>query len=162
MKHLKFRNIAMIIFSVIMVMALFTGCGNKQSDEVSGDVNKNEAGSEKSGSNGMNGKDEMNNSSVSSKDQEHVMISLPTMQCGTCKKNIETAVKKLDGIVSINVDKTEKIAHINYDKTKLDLPEIEGSITAAGYNANDKKADPEAYNNLDDCCKLPEDQKMKE
>lgn len=81
------------------------------------------------------------------------------MQCDICKKNIETAVKKLDGIVSIKVDKEKKVAHVEFDKSKSDLLKIENTITAAGYDANDKKADPEAYKKLDDCCKMPKDRK---
>jgi copper chaperone CopZ len=93
--------------------------------------------------------------------KDHVMIKVSSMQCGTCKKNIETAVKKVDGIIDINVDKEEKIAHVNFDKSKTDITKIENAITAAGYDANDKKADPKAYSELDDCCKLPKDQKEK-
>lgn len=90
---------------------------------------------------------------------EHIMINLPTMQCKICKKNIETAVKKLDGIEDINVVVKEKLAHINFDNSKTDLSKIENAITASGYDANDKKADQEAYKDLDDCCKLPKDRK---
>ena len=61
----------------------------------------------------------------------------------------------------MKVDKDEKVAHINYDKSKTDLTKIENAITMACYDANDKKADPTAYQNLDDCCKLPKDQKEK-
>ena len=89
-------------------------------------------------------------------------INLPTMQCGTCKKNIETAVKKVDGISECRVDKNAKVRHVNFDNSKTDVSKIESAVTAAGYNANDKQADPEAYNNLDDCCKLPKDRKEKD
>lgn len=101
----------------------------------------------------------LDNSSQQNNGVEKVDINLPSMQCGTCKKNIETAVKKLDGIETVNVVVKEKTAHINYDKSKTDLMKIESTITAAGYDANDKKADPEAYKELDDCCKLPKDRK---
>lgn len=65
----------------------------------------------------------------------------------------------VNGIENINVVVKEKTAHINYDKSKVDLMKIENTITEAGYDANDKKADPKAYENLDDCCKLPKDRK---
>jgi len=89
------------------------------------------------------------------------MVDLPTMQCSICKKNIEKAVNKVPGTIDVKVDKDKKVAHINYDKSKTDLSKIENAITMAGYDANDKKADKDAYNNLDDCCKLPKDQKEK-
>lgn len=142
---------------VVLVAALFiTGCGKKETTSITENDKKNTQQKEKS---------EMENNSQTNSgnsSQEHVMINLPTMQCGTCKKNIETAVKKIDGIESINVVVKEKTAHINYDKSKTDLTKIESTITAAGYDANDKKADPEAYKELDDCCKLPKDNKEKD
>ena len=97
----------------------------------------------------------------SDKNAEHTMVKLPSMQCSICKKNIEKAVNKVPGVINVKVDKDEKVAHINFDKTKTDILKIETAITMAGYDANEKKADPTAYNELDDCCKLPKDQKEK-
>ena len=90
----------------------------------------------------------------SSGQTEIIEIKLPTMQCGTCKKNIEGAVKKMDGIEEVNVVVKEKIAKVKFDKSKTDLNKIEGVIVSAGYQANDKPADKEAYDKLDDCCKI--------
>lgn len=164
MNNLKIRNILSALFAVLLITVLITGCGKKESNNTSESNKKTETESKNSGTSGMNKMENNMNSNMNSDmnsnmKQDHLMINLPTMQCGTCKENIETAVKKLDGIESINVDKKEKVAHINYDKAKVDLEKIETTITAAGYDANNKKADPEAYKNLDDCCKLPQDQK---
>ena len=82
-------------------------------------------------------------------------ITLPTVQCGMCKKTIEKAVKKLDGIVSISVDVDVKKAVVVFDDTKTSLTAIENTISKAGYEANSKKANKEAYDKLDDCCKMP-------
>lgn len=162
MNNLKIRNILSALFTVLLITVIFTGCGKKGSDDTSESNKKTETetesnNSETSGINKMGS--DMDSNMNSNMKQDHIMINLPTMQCSTCKKNIETAVKKLDGIESIDVVTKEKIAHINFDKSKLDLAKIESAITAAGYDANDKKADPEAYKELDDCCKLPKDQK---
>lgn len=92
---------------------------------------------------------------------EVVTISLPTIQCNTCKSNIKKAFKDADGVNDVDVNVKEKTVKISYDKTKTDLSKIESTITSAGYDANDKKADPNAYEGLDDCCKKPEDQKEK-
>jgi hypothetical protein len=48
---------------------------------------------------------------------------------------------------------------VNFDKSVTNLGKIENAITAVGYDANSKKADPDAYSKLDDCCKLPQDRK---
>jgi len=148
------RNILPVLFIVLSAAILITGCGKKETNEVTDSKKTNETSADNTA---MKKSDEMSDKNNS----DHIMINLPTMQCSTCKKNIETAVKKLDGIENINVVVKEKVAHINYDKSKTDLTKIESTITAAGYDANDKKADPEAYKELDDCCKLPKDQKEK-
>jgi mercuric ion binding protein len=85
---------------------------------------------------------------------EIVKINLPTMQCATCKKNIETALKKVDGVNSVNVSVKDKIATIDYDKTKINQDKIETEITHVGYDANGKKKDEAAYEKLADCCKI--------
>ncbi len=139
------RSIVLIAFAVLVTAVIITGCGKKESNEATDNKKLNE----------HSGMTKHESSS------DHIMINLPTMQCSTCKKNIETAVKKLDGIESIDVVVKEKTAHINFDKSKTDVGKIESAITAAGYDANDKKADPEAYKELDDCCKLPKDRKEK-
>jgi copper chaperone CopZ len=145
MENIFLKKIAFIAVLFIIV-SLYISCGKK--NEIS-DSHKND------------NKQNMNNEMQVSNDAntEHTMIKLPTMQCKICKKNIENAVKKVPGVISVNVDVEDKIAHINYDKSKTDLSKIELAITMAGYDANDKKADPSAYENLDDCCKLPKDRK---
>lgn len=85
-------------------------------------------------------------------------IKVPTIQCGSCKSAVEKAVKALDGVTSAKADLKKKFVAVEFVPAKLNLEKIETAITLAGYAANDKKADPEAYEKLDDCCKLPEDQ----
>lgn len=85
---------------------------------------------------------------------EIVKIDLPTLQCATCKKTIETALKKVDGVNSINVSVKDKNATIDYDKAKLNQDKIETEITLAGYDANGKKKNEAAYEKLEDCCKI--------
>lgn len=149
------KTVLFILAAVLSISVFITGCGKKESANNTENKKQNTQQTEKSAGE----QNTQSNSKSDNQDKEHVMIRLSTMQCSTCKKNIETAVKKLDGIESINVVVKEKVAHINYDKSKTDLSKIENTITSAGYDANDKKADPEAYKKLDDCCKLPEDRK---
>lgn len=140
---------------ILIAVTLFFGCGKKESTENQNDsqhMNQNQ---------NMDKNMDKNMNTSTDKNAEHIMIKLPSMQCNICKKNIEKAVNKVPGTIDVKVDKNEKVAHINYDKSKTDLSKIENAITMAGYDANDKKADPSAYQNLDDCCKLPKDQKEK-
>jgi len=134
-----------LYFAVMITLFIVSGCGkgdknstdNKPSDQKTEIIQ----GSEQSGNN-------------SSGQSEVIEIKLPTMQCGTCKKNIEGAVKKMDGIEEINVVVKEKVAKVKYDKSKTDLNKIESVIVSAGYQANNKPANKEAYDKLDDCCKI--------
>jgi len=139
-----------ILFAAILLF----GCGKKEGTENQPENQK----TDQTQTDHMESKDE-NMKTSTDKNAEHVTVKLPTMQCSICKKNIEKAVNKVPGTIDVNVDKNEKVAHVNFDKSKTDLSRIEKAITMAGYDANDKKADPDAYQNLDDCCKLPKDQK---
>jgi len=85
---------------------------------------------------------------------EETTVNTPTIVCNTCKKNVTSALKKLDGVEKISVDLKVKKVTVTYDDTKTNVDAIENAITSAGYDANDKKADHEAYERLDDCCKI--------
>jgi len=84
----------------------------------------------------------------------HAMISIPTIQCETCVKTVQLAVKKLAGVKSVSVDLKKKIAHVNFDPAKISLEKIEKAIAAAGYDANDVKRDEVAHAKLPKCCQL--------
>ena len=88
-----------------------------------------------------------------------IEISLPTMQCDMCVDNIESSLKKVDGIVKFQVELSDLIVKIKYDAKKLSQEEIELAISNVGYKANAIDANLEAYNKLAMCCKLPEDRK---
>ncbi len=81
-------------------------------------------------------------------------IALTTMQCGMCETTIEDGVKSLDGIVAIDVDLKEKVGHVTFKAGVIDVSAIEQAISGLGYQANDTKADPGAYEALPMCCKV--------
>ncbi|MBK6773203.1 MAG: heavy-metal-associated domain-containing protein [Ignavibacteria bacterium] len=130
MNYINFKKIFLPLLTILIISV--AGCGKKESTDVTENKSKSETSGEK---NEMKQTDNMSDKNGS----DHIMVNLPTMQCSTCKKNIETAVKNMDGIESINVVVKEKVAHINFDKSKTDLAKIESTITAAGYDANDKR-----------------------
>ena len=81
-------------------------------------------------------------------------INLPTMMCGMCEDNIKNALNDLEGIKIVKIDVEKKVGEITFDNQKVDLTSIEKAITAIGYQANDNKADPIAYETLPKCCKV--------
>jgi mercuric ion binding protein len=82
------------------------------------------------------------------------LIRTPTMVCGNCAKTIKNAVVKLDGVEEVNADIGAKTVSVKYISSKINLESVERAITAAGYDANDKKRDPDAYEKLAKCCKI--------
>ncbi|MCI0708279.1 MAG: heavy-metal-associated domain-containing protein [Ignavibacteriae bacterium] len=83
-------------------------------------------------------------------------IKVESAVCGTCGNTITDALKKVDGVQEASVDIEKKIATVKYASDKADLPKLEKAISDAGYDANDTKANPEAYDKLDECCKIGE------
>ena len=83
-----------------------------------------------------------------------ITVSTPTIQCGMCQKNIESGLKKLNGISSSDVNLREKSTMISYYQGKTSVAEIEKKIADLGYQANDIPANPVAYENLPACCKI--------
>ncbi|MBC8490110.1 MAG: cation transporter [Bacteroidetes bacterium] len=93
----------------------------------------------------------------SSSEGNLVEVKVPTVQCNLCKETIEDALDKVDGVNYVDVDVSNKIAKVKFDETKMNIENIEDAITAAGYQANDKPENKDAYNNLPRCCKKSED-----
>ena len=84
-------------------------------------------------------------------------IATPTTQCGMCIANIAYALDKLDGVKKVKNDGENQSVIITYLDDKTTLDELETAIANAGYQANDKPANPEAYGKLTRCCKLQKD-----
>ena len=61
--------------------------------------------------------------------------------------------RAVDGVHEVTVDLEAKTTVISYDKSKTTVSALEDVIVAAGYQANKKLADPEAYEGLAACCK---------
>lgn len=79
-------------------------------------------------------------------------IKLPTLQCGMCKETIESKMKNLKGLKSIDVDVDKLSATVEYDADIVTLAKIEKAIAATGYGANDTPANRRAQRKLDKCC----------
>jgi copper chaperone CopZ len=90
-----------------------------------------------------------------------VDIKVPTIQCESCVKNVKIALQELEGVKTAAVDLNTKVAQVSFDPANLTLADLENAIAKAGYDANDTKRDSLAYEDLDACCKLPEDQASK-
>jgi copper chaperone CopZ len=81
------------------------------------------------------------------------VVKVPTIVCNSCVNTITKALKKVDGVRTTKIDLEKKIATVTYVSTKTSLSKIEKAIAKAGYDANNTKRDPAAYEKLDACCK---------
>lgn len=81
-------------------------------------------------------------------------VKVPTVQCGSCENTISTALKKVDGVEGVKINLETKMAEVSFAPDKVTVAKIENAIVKSGYAANDKKADPKAYENLPQCCKV--------
>ncbi len=145
MKFIKINLAVIIVLSLYLFTFTFTGCG--KSDNKTSDKNSPDQKSETTTGT-------VQSQNTNSGEGEVIEIKLPTMQCSTCKKTIESAVKKIDGVSDVNVVVKDKVAKVKYDKSKTDPDKIEGVIVMAGYQANDKPANKESYDKLESCCKI--------
>lgn len=85
---------------------------------------------------------------------ETAVVKANSMVCGSCAKTVREAVAKVDGVRDVNVDIKTKTVEVKFLPAVTNLGNIETAITAAGYDANDRKRDPAAYEKLDKCCKI--------
>tara|TARA_Y100000758_G_scaffold83288_1_gene56446 strand:+ start:271 stop:600 length:330 start_codon:yes stop_codon:yes gene_type:complete len=91
-------------------------------------------------------------------DTKTAELKLDSMQCMMCSMIVEEAVADLGGVSKVEIDLKAKTGKVTYKASLIDFPAIEKAITSIGYGVNDKKADPDAYANLELCCKMPEGQ----
>jgi len=89
--------------------------------------------------------------------QKNTEVKIKTsVECEMCKKTIESTVYKLKGVKKVKVDLASKETLVIYNPQKITVEEIKKAIVAAGYDADDMKANVKAYKALPDCCKKGE------
>ncbi|MEY2834933.1 MAG: hypothetical protein RLZZ557_595, partial [Bacteroidota bacterium] len=84
-----------------------------------------------------------------------VKINTPSVQCEMCKKKIEDYLKFEEGIIKSLVDFKQKKTTVTYLADRTNLENIKTAIANAGYDADDVKAEKDAYEKLPKCCKKP-------
>jgi copper chaperone CopZ len=84
-----------------------------------------------------------------------VKIMTPTVQCEMCKERIEEYLAEEEGILKTVVNFKQKYVTVTYLTDRTNLENIKTAIANTGYDAEDVKAAPDAYNKLPKCCKKP-------
>ncbi|MHA3789320.1 cation transporter [Flavobacterium hauense] len=73
--------------------------------------------------------------------------------CESCGDRLQKTLLKEQGIQMITLDDKAMTIKVVYNSKKTDLTKIKTAISKLGYDADDIKADPVAYEGLDGCCK---------
>ena len=77
--------------------------------------------------------------------------------CYTCQENLEKTFAFTKGVKDFDLDVKTGLVKVTYNPKKTDPAQIRMAIAKTGYDADDVKADPKAFDKLDDCCKLERD-----
>ena len=70
-------------------------------------------------------------------ENKEVIIPIGGMTCASCVKAVERAVKKLDGVESVQVNLATEKATISYEVGKVKMYEIKNAIEKAGFKVLD-------------------------
>lgn len=73
--------------------------------------------------------------------------------CDSCGGKIEKDLGFDKGIKLVKLDDKAMTITVTYNPKKTTPEKIRTKISKYGYDADDVKADQEAYTNLDECCK---------
>jgi mercuric ion binding protein len=74
-------------------------------------------------------------------------------ECETCGQKFKTEMLKIKGVKMYELDDKAMTFTIYYNSKKTTLQAIKEGISKLGYDADEVKADTEAYESLDGCCK---------
>ncbi len=72
--------------------------------------------------------------------QATAQFSVENMTCATCPISVKNAMKRVDGVKSVDVDFDTKIATVVYDPAKTTAAEIAAASTGVGYPATEIEA----------------------
>lgn len=73
--------------------------------------------------------------------------------CETCGQSFQENLYKITGVKMYELDEKAMTLTVFYNGKKTNLEKIKTAITKLGYDADEMKADSEAYKKLDGCCK---------
>lgn len=70
---------------------------------------------------------------VNSSDLQTASFAVKGMSCNGCASHVENEVNKLPGIIAVEVSYEDSSAKVEFDKSKVNLIEIEEAIDKTGY-----------------------------
>lgn len=78
-----------------------------------------------------------------------------SIQCGMCQNTVYKTLKKVKGVKKVQSSITKSTITVTYKPAQANLEQIRSAISLSGYDADQVKANPQAYQQLPACCKKP-------
>jgi len=63
------------------------------------------------------------------------VISIPGMSCQGCALAVKRALVSVPGVSSADIDEAQKVAHVRFNPSKVELGKLIEAIERAGYEA---------------------------
>jgi len=73
--------------------------------------------------------------------EQEIILQILGMHCAACATGIEAGLKRLDGIIAVNVNFASKEAVVRFDENKVTLDKIKATIKRGGYEAVERIED---------------------
>ncbi len=89
----------------------------------------------------FDGKKKANVMAKPSKSNEKVSIPISGMTCISCAKTIESSIKRVKGVLEVNINFADEKAYVSYDPNLTRVEYIEEAIEKVGYHVIKKKFD---------------------
>ena len=61
-------------------------------------------------------------------------IGISGMTCDNCVRRVEKALRGVDGVKEVKVDRAGARAEVTFDKTKTDIPALHEALLKSGYH----------------------------
>jgi len=74
-------------------------------------------------------------------------------ECGECKERLEGHLNYTKGVVFSELDLETMQLTVKYKTSVISADVIKKEVSGLGYDADEVKADPKAYDELPSCCK---------
>ena len=90
--------------------------------------------------------------SFGQKATQKAMISTPTVNCEDCKSRIENRLVHEYGVSTVKADFRHHNVTVTWWTDRTNIENIKTALANLGYDADDVKADPDAYKKLPKTC----------
>lgn len=87
------------------------------------------------------------------KPTKDTILLIPAAQCVACKVRIETYLKRVDGVMMVNLTPSKRQIRVKYLNDRTDVEAIKAHIANAGYQTGDVQANPDSYKLLPSTCR---------